>query len=142
MTATLATGYAYDLTPGHRARVAGWTLTGLFAAFMLGASVLPKFGMTAMVTEGMAGLGWPDAPVRFIGALEAVFTLLVLWPRTTPLGALLMTGLLGGAIATNLQAGTPLLTHTLFGIYLGALMWGGLWLRDPAVRALLPFGRR
>jgi hypothetical protein len=142
MTTTLATGYAYDPTPGRRARVAGWTLLGLFAAFMLGASVLPKFAMTAMVAERMAGLGWPDAPIRFIGALEAVLTLLVLWPRTAQLGAVLMTGLLGGAIATNLQAGTPLFTHTLFGIYLGALMWAGLWLRDPALRALLPFGRR
>ena len=91
-----------------------------------------------MVAEGMAGLGWPDAPVRLIGAMEAAFTLLVLWPRTAPLGAVLMTGLLGGATATNLQAGMPLLTHTLFGAYLGTLMWAGVGLREPRLRALLP----
>lgn len=118
---------------------AGWALLALFGAFMLGASVLPKFAMTPMVAESMAGLGWPDAPVRPIGVLEAALTLLVLWPRTAPLGAVLMTGLLGGAIATNLQAGIPLLTHTLFGIWLGALMWSGVWLRDPWVRRLLPW---
>ena len=142
MTMTIDPAFVPAASPGRRARTAGWTLLGLFAAFMLGASVLPKFVMTVMVAEGMDGLGWPDAPVRLIGALEAALTLLVLWPRTAPLGAVLMTGLLGGAIATNLQAGMPLLTHTLFGTYLGALMWAGLWLREPSVRALFPLRRR
>ena len=59
-------------------------------------------------------------------------------PRTSILGAVWMTDLLGGAIATQLRVGNPLFTHLLFGVYLGLFMWGGLWLRDPALRALLP----
>ena len=60
-------------------------------------------------------------------------------PRTSLLGAVLMTGLLGGAMAAHIRVGSPLLRHTLFGIYLALFMWGGLWLRMPALRALFPF---
>ena len=127
--------------PRDRTALAGWTLLAVFALFMLGASVLPKLAMPAMVAEGALDFGWPDFPVRSIGALEAALTLLVLWPRTAPLGGLLMTGLLGGTVAVHLQAGSPLLSHTLFGVWLGAAMWGGLLLRDPRLRALLPWAR-
>lgn len=127
--------------PRDRLALAGWVLLGLFGAFMLGASVLPKFAATAMVAEGAVAFGWPDFPARAIGALEAVLTLLVLWPRTAPLGGVLMTGLLGGTVAVHLAAGSPLFTHTLFGLYLGAVLWAGLWLRDPRLRALLPLRR-
>jgi hypothetical protein len=61
--------------------------------------------------------------------------LLFVFPRTGLLGAVLMTGLIGGAIASHLRAGSPLFSHTLFGIYLGAFMWAALWLRDPRLRA-------
>ena len=60
------------------------------------------------------------------------------WPRTAVLGAILMTGLLGGAIATHLRVGSPTFSHLLFGLYLGLLAWGGLYLRDPRLRALMP----
>ena len=69
--------------------------------------------------------------------MEAAFTLLFLWPRTAPLGAALMMGILGGAMATQFRAGSPLFSHVLFSIYLGAAMWGGLWLREPRLRVLL-----
>ena len=62
-------------------------------------------------------------------------------PRTSVLGAILFMGVLGGAIAIHLRHGDPLLSHDLFGVYLGAIMWGGLWLRDPALRALIPLRR-
>jgi hypothetical protein len=55
------------------------------------------------------------------------------------MGAVFLTGLLGGAVATHLRIDNPLLSHTLFPLYVGCLMWGGLWLRDARVRALLPF---
>jgi DoxX-like family len=70
-----------------------------------------------------------------------VGTPLYSWPRTSLLGAVLLTGLMGGAIATHLRLDHPLFSHTLFGVYLGMIMWGGLWLRDPAVRALIPLRR-
>ena len=125
--------------PRDRAVLAGWALLALFGLFMLGASVLPKLAMPAMVAEGALDFGWPDFPVVPIGLLELALTLLVLWPRTAPLGGLLMTALFGGTVATHLHAGSPLLTHTLFGVWLAILMWGGLLLRDPRLKAFLPW---
>lgn len=121
--------------PRDRAALAGWALLALFGLFMLGASVLPKPAMPPMVTDGMAALGWPGFPARPIGLLELTLAFLELWQRTGPLGGVLTTGLLGGAVATQLQAGSPWMTHTLFGVWLGALMWAGPLLRDPRVRA-------
>ena len=119
----------------------GWTLSALFALFMLGASVAPKLMGMPIAQETMAALGWPDAPVVLIGVLELVCTLLFLFPPTGLLGAVLMMGILGGAIVTQLRAGSPLASHTLFGIYLGVAMWGGLILRDTRIRAVFPFTR-
>ena len=119
----------------------GWTLSALFALFMLGASVAPKLMGMPIAQETMAALGWPDAPVVLIGVLELVCTLLFLFPPTGLLGAVLMMAILGGAIVTQLRAGSPLASHTLFGIYLGVAMWGGLILRDTRIRAVFPFTR-
>lgn len=116
----------------------GWALSALFGLFMLGASVAPKLLGMAVATDTMAALGWPDAPILLIGSLELICTLLFLFPPTAVLGASLMMAILGGAITTQLRAGSPLASHTLFGIYLGVTMWGGLILRDPRVRAVFP----
>ena len=72
-----------------------------------------------------------------LGILLLIPTLLHIWPRTTFIGAILITGYLGGAIATHLRIGSPLFSHTLFGVYLGAMLWAGLWLRSPALRLLV-----
>jgi hypothetical protein len=118
-----------------------WTgriLTGLFALFMLGASVAPKLLRLPVAEETMAQLGWPAGYAFMIGIIELACLALYLVPRTSVLGAVLMMGLLGGAMATHIRAGSPLFTHVLFSIYLGLFMWGGLWLRDPRLRALFP----
>lgn len=120
----------------------GWGLSALFALFMLGASAAPKLLGLPVAGETMAALGWADSPILLIGVLELACTLLFLWPATSVLGAVLMMAILGGAIATQIRAGSPLASHTLFGLYLGVLMWGGLWLRSPALRAIFPFVRR
>jgi len=117
----------------------GRALTGLFALFMLGASIAPKFLGIGGADEIMIQLGWSPDYVLMIGSLELGFLLLYLYPRTSVLGAILMTGLLGGAIATHVRVCSPLFSHTLFGIYLALFMWGGLWLRSPKLRALMPF---
>jgi hypothetical protein len=78
---------------------------------------------------------------RTLGVLTLVCTILYAIPRTSVLGAILLTGYMGGAIYTHLRAGSPLFTHTLFGAYLAVLIWGGLYLRDERVRALIPFQR-
>ena len=89
----------------------------------------------------MKELGHPttDSFARFLGIVTLACTALYAWPHTAVLGAVLLTGLFGGAIATHLRIGSPLLSHTLFGIYLGVIVWGGLWLRDERVRRVMPF---
>ena len=116
----------------------GRALTGLFALFMLGASIAPKLLGMAVATETIEALGWPPSHVPMIGLVELTFLLLYLILRTSVLGAVLMTALLGGAMATHIRVGSPLLSHTLFSIYLALFMWGGLWLRSPALRAVFP----
>ena len=119
----------------------GRVLTGLFALFILGASVLPKLSGMPIAEETMTQLGWPSGYVLMIGLMELTFLALYLIPRTSLLGAVLFTGLLGGAMATQLRAEMPLFSHVLFSIYLGLFMWGGLWLRDARLRTLFPFHR-
>ncbi|MFA7414062.1 MAG: DoxX family protein [Rhizobium sp.] len=119
----------------------GRVLTALFALFMLGASIFPKLTGMAVAEETLAALGWPAGYALMIGVIELTCLVLYLIPATSLLGAILMTGLLGGAMATQIRAESPLFSHILFGLYLGAFMWGGLWLRLPAVRAVLPFLR-
>ena len=119
----------------------GWILSGLFVLFMLGASVAPKFLGLQVADDTMRQLGWPVGHVLMIGIIEFVCVLLYVWPKTSVLGAVLMMGLLGGAMATQIRVGNPLFSHVLFSINLGLFMWGGLWLRDPALRALFPFRR-
>lgn len=119
----------------------GWALSGLFALFMLGASVLPKLAGMAIADQTMVDLGWTGSPLLLIGTLELICTLLYLFPPTGLLGASLMMAILGGAITTQLRAGSPLASHTLFGIYLGVMMWGGLILRDKRLRAVFPWTR-
>lgn len=73
-----------------------------------------------------------------LGCLLLASTALYLFPRTAVLGAILLTGYLGGAVASHARVGSPLFTHDLFGVYLGLFVWGGLWMRDLRVRALIP----
>ena len=119
----------------------GWALSGLFALFMVFASALPKLAGMAVASDIMMQLGWPDAPLFLIGCLEAGLAALFLIPQTAVLAAVLLMALLGGALVTNLRGHAELFGHTLFSIYLGIVMWGGLILRDKRVRAVFPLVR-
>jgi hypothetical protein len=138
---TLAQSPAAGSTPASV--WAGRVLTGLVAAFLLMDAgtklVAPQFAI-----DNSPPLGWEFdiATVRLLGGLLLVPTVLYLLPRTAVLGAVLITGYLGGAIATHVRAESPLFTHTLFGIYLALFMWGGLWLRHPVLRSVLPIDTR
>jgi hypothetical protein len=121
---------------------AGWIMTALFALFMLGASVAPKFLGMAAATDAMVAIDWSPEFILAIGIVELLATLLFIVPRTGLLGAVLMTAVLGGAIASHMRAGSPWPSHTLFGVYLGLFMWLALWLRDAKVRDVLPLLRR
>jgi hypothetical protein len=116
----------------------GRALTGIFTLFMLVASIGPKVIGAKVAQDSLVGLGWPTSYLPLIGAIELACLVLYLVPKTSVAGAVLMTALLGGAIATHLRVGNPTFSHVLFGVYLGLFMWGGLWLRDPALRTLFP----
>ncbi len=123
-----------------KARWAGRILSGiavLFLTFDLSFKIFP--GSEAV--EAMTQLGWPAHHLPTLGIIEIACLVLYLIPRTAPLGAILWTGYFGGAIATHLRVDNPLLSHTIFPIYVAALVWGGLYLRDARVRALLRSAR-
>jgi uncharacterized membrane protein YphA (DoxX/SURF4 family) len=119
-------------------RIAGRVLGGIVVAFLLLDGAM-KLVPLAAVTETMARLGWPAdaATARLLGLLAIGGALLHAVPRTAAIGAILLTAYLGGAVATHARIGSPLFSHVLFGAYLGVALWGGLWLRDPRLRALL-----
>lgn len=120
----------------------GRAFTALFAIFMLGASIAPKLLRLPVAEETMVQLGWPVGYAFMIGLIELACVVLYLLPRTSLLGAVLMMAVLGGAMATKMRVESPLFSHTLFSVYLGLAMWGGLWLRDPRLRALFPIARK
>lgn len=126
--------------PSRKALIAGRILSGVVIAFLLFDAGFKLVATQAAIEYSPPGLGWrlDVATMRMLAILLLIPTLLHIWPRTAMLGAILITGYLGGAIATHLRIDSPLPTHTLFGVYLGVMLWGGLWLRDPALRRLIP----
>jgi len=110
-------------------RLAARTLTGIAVSFLTVDAAMKLFRLPAAVA-GTVELGYPPASLITIGLIQVACLIIYLIPRTSILGAVLWTGYLGGAIATHLRVGNPLLTHILFPIYVAALLWGGLWLRD------------
>lgn len=116
---------------------AGWTLSVLVILFMI-MDLTMKFMQLPIVISTTEQLGWPASSVLTLAALLLISTVLYAFPKTSVLGAILLTGYLGGAIATHLRIGSPLFSHVLFGFYLALFIWGGLYFRDPRVRALIP----
>jgi hypothetical protein len=117
-----------------------WTgriLSGLPVLFLLVDS-LGKFVRPAPVVEGTVQLGYSESVILPLGIVLLACTVLYVIPRTSVLGAVLLTGYLGGAVATHVRIGNPLFTHVLFPIYIGVLIWGGLFLREERLRALIP----
>lgn len=134
------------MQPAHHNPTASKTLWGgrvlsaLAILFLLFDSVIKVLKVDVAV-EGTVQLGYPEGVVVGIGIIELVCLALYVIPRTSVLGAILFTGYLGGAIATHVRIGSPLFTHTLFPIYVAALIWGGLILREDRLRALIPLRR-
>ena len=93
------------------------------------------------IEEGFNHLGYPMSLALGLGILELACTVVYVIPRTSVLGAILLTGYLGGAIATQVRVGNPLFTHILSPVYVGVMVWGGLFLRDQRLRALIPLRR-
>ena len=117
----------------------GRLLSGFVILFLLFDGAI-KLIPLQVVTDTMIELGYSGSVdlARLLGALTLLCTILYAIPRTSILGAILLTGYLGGAMATHLRIGNPLFTHLLFGLYLGVMAWGGLYLRDARLRSLIP----
>ena len=136
------TDIAVTIPVSKPARWLGRILSGLVIVFLLLDGAI-KLVPWPVVTETMDKMGYGSSEnlARSLGIITVVCTVLYSVPPTSILGAILLTGYLGGAMASHVRIDSPLFTHTLFGLYLGLMLWGGLWLRDPSLRNLIPFRR-
>ncbi len=116
---------------------AGRVVSAIPVLMLIFASATPKFLKPADVLEQFARLGYSENVILGIGILELACTIVYIIPRVSVLGAILLTGYLGGAVATHVRVGDPLF-NVITPAVLGALIWGGLYLRDVRLRALLP----
>ena len=114
-----------------------YALSGLVILFLLFDCSI-KFINPPQVAEASAHIGWSASLSPDLGVILLCCTLLYAIPRTSILGAVLLTGYLGGAVATHLRVGDPLFSHVLFPVYMGIALWTGLFLRDERARTLLP----
>ena len=121
--------------------ITGRILSSIAVLFLIFDSVA-KLLQVQPVLKGSIELGYPASTVFPIGVILLLCVITYLIPRTSVLGAVLLTGYLGGAIATHLRVGNPLLSHTLFPIYVALFIWGGLFLRDANLRAFFPWRRQ
>jgi hypothetical protein len=115
----------------------GCILSALSILFLLMDGVM-KLMKPPPIVETTVRLGYPESVIQSLGIVLLVCTILYAIPRTSILGAILLTGYLGGAVATNVRVGNPLFSHILFPVYIALLVWGGLYLRDRRLRGLIP----
>lgn len=118
------------------ARITGWVLSILAILFLL-FDAFGKLAKPEAVIKGTTDLGYPESLITPIGIILLICTLLYAIPRTTILGAVLLTGYLGGAVASNMRVESPLFSHVLFPVYLAVFIWGGIYLRNPSLRNLV-----
>ena len=121
----------------RRAILVGRAMTTIAVLFLTMDTAM-KLLRVPQAVEGTVQLGYPVSVIFPLGVVSLVMLVLLLIPRTSLFGALLWTGYLGGAVATNVRVEAPLFSHVLFPIYVALLIWGGLWLRDARLRSLVP----
>lgn len=128
-----------DNTSAPVSKAALWSgrIMSALPVLLLTFSAVMKLAGPPDLAKGFDHLGWPVSLAIALGLLELACVVIYLIPRTTVLGAILLTGYLGGATATHLRVGDPFIATILPGI----LIWGGLWLREPRIRALIPLTR-
>jgi hypothetical protein len=118
----------------------GWGMSGLVILFMLFDGI-SKLMLVPQVVEATNKIGFPEDVIRPIGIILLLCTALYAVPRTAIVGAILLTGFLGGAVASKVRLEDPLFSSVLFGVYIGLLLWGGLYFRDQRLRSLIPLRR-
>jgi hypothetical protein len=124
-------------TPSKTQLWIGRVMSGLVISFMLFDAIGKFIKLPEAVKTTVNELGYPEHHLFVLGLLAAVTTVLYAIPRTSVLGAILLTAYLGGAIASQLRVDHPLLSHTLFPLYLAVLTWAGLLIREPFLRGFL-----
>jgi DoxX-like protein len=130
---------ATQMAPVSKGRLwAGRIMSALPALFLLMDGVM-KLAKPEFVVKATVQLGYPESVIFGLGIVVLVCVILYIVPRTAVLGAILLTGYLGGAVATHVRVGDPLFSHSLFPVYFAVLLWGGLYLREERLRALIPF---
>lgn len=117
--------------------IAGWVLSVLVILFMLFDGIIKFLKPAEVITTTVDELGYSEQHIFTLGVLALTATLLYAIPRTSILGAILLTAYFGGAIASHLRIDNPIFTHTLFTVYIGIFAWGGLWLRNMKLRRLI-----
>ncbi len=127
-----------DFKPSGLALWGGRTMSSFAVLFLLFDAAV-KVLQLPMAVEATTQLGYPSGVLFWLGLLELACLAVYLFPRTAVLGAVLWTGYLGGAVATHVRVGNPLFSQVLFPVYVALLLWGGIWLRDERLRAILPF---
>src|SRR3954462_9547467 len=132
------TNYSSPDGPNKKRLWTGRVSSGLVVAFLLFDAIIHTMKPPPVI-EGFARLGFPVDVAVPLGILELILVALYVIPRTSVLGAIILTGYLGGAIAAQVRIGAPLFSTELFPIYVALLMWGGLYLREGRLRALIPF---
>ena len=124
-------------TPAKKRSWAGIVISAIPTLFLL-MDAVGNFVKPEAVVTGTVELGYPESAIVPLGIVLLICTILYAIPKTSVLGAILLTGYLGGAVATHVRIGNPLFTHMLFPVYLGIMIWLGLYLRDIRLRALVP----
>jgi hypothetical protein len=133
-----ATDYRTPTSTSSKMLWTGRILTGLALA-MMGMDTAMKLLQVPEAMKGTTELGYPAHAVLTIGLVQLLCLIAYAIPRTAVLGAILFTGYLGGAVATHVRLENPLFSHVLSGVYAALFIWGGVWFREPRLRALLPF---
>jgi hypothetical protein len=127
--------------PSSNKRIwAGRIVSALPVLFLLFDGTIHIMRIPAVVA-GFAQAGFPISTAVPLGIIEIICIILYVIPRTSVLGAILLTGYLGGAVATNVRQQLPMLGYVLAPVYVAVFLWGGLWLRDDRIRSLIPFSR-
>ena len=141
---TVTQEFRHTITDQGHSRGALWTgriISGIAVAFLT-LDAVGKLLRVQPVLDGTRQLGYPVEVVFGLGVTLMSCVLVYLVPRTAMLGAVLLTGYLGGAVATHVRVSNPIFTHALFPTYVAALLWGGLMLRDARLRAFVPWRRQ
>jgi hypothetical protein len=138
-TAMQANFLAEKTSTSSKALWAGRIMSGFVVLFLLvdaGFKLIRP--LPAPAVEAFGKLGYPVEFAGGIGVLLLACVAVYLIPRTSVLGAILLTGYLGGAVASHVRVGDPWLSHALFPVYVGLLVWGGIYFREPRLRAVIP----